>query len=284
MRIDRSSSSRVVAPSASAEIVRVATRIGSTPSRPSEARAIALTILLTSTGSSAPLRFLTRMPPAVGCPPDGGAGAFAVSVSVGAAPARSADSAAVSVVAALSSITVTVGSPARSLRRRRVVGIVWKRSRNRCRPPDVVVVAPIGTTCRGNGSVITAVKLRVCQPSRRETVNLPGQWASLSCAQRPDRRTRHARRTSASSAWRRSFAHTSSTDSAVAWTKSTPSRLRTAREPASRSASACQISSTCNRRPSRPRTLFSRNSRVVLHPARSSSRRSACCRIAPCWR
>jgi hypothetical protein len=62
VRIDRSSSSRVVAPSASAEMVRVATRIGSTPSRPSEARAMALTILLTSTGSSSPLRFLTRMP------------------------------------------------------------------------------------------------------------------------------------------------------------------------------------------------------------------------------
>ena len=42
---------------ASAEIVRVATRIGSTPSSPSEARAIAFTILLTSTGPSAPLRF-----------------------------------------------------------------------------------------------------------------------------------------------------------------------------------------------------------------------------------
>ncbi len=130
----------MVAPSASAEIVRVATRIGSTPSSPSEARAMAFTILLTSTGSSAPLRFLTRMPPAVGCAPDGAAGAFAVSVSVGAAPVRCADSAAASVVAALSSITVTVGSPARSLRRRRVVGIVWNRSRNCCRPPDVVVI------------------------------------------------------------------------------------------------------------------------------------------------
>ena len=37
----------------------------------------------------------------------------------------------------------------------------------------------VGTTSRGNGSVITAVKLRVCQPSRRETVNLPAQRPDL---------------------------------------------------------------------------------------------------------
>ena len=61
VRIESSSSSWVVEPSARAEIVRVETTIGSTPMRPSDARATALTILLRSTGSSAPLRFFTRM-------------------------------------------------------------------------------------------------------------------------------------------------------------------------------------------------------------------------------
>ena len=61
VRIDSSSSSRVVAPSARAAIVRVDTIIGSTPRSPSDARATALTILFTSTGSSMPLRFRTRM-------------------------------------------------------------------------------------------------------------------------------------------------------------------------------------------------------------------------------
>ena len=81
----------VLAPSASAEMVRVATRIGSTPSRPSDARAMALTILLTSTGSSAPLRLRTRMPPDTGAalPPAWAlaGGVLDVSVSVGAAGA-----------------------------------------------------------------------------------------------------------------------------------------------------------------------------------------------------
>ena len=45
----------------------------------------------------------------------------------------------------------------------------------------------VGTTCRGNGFVITAVKLRVCQPSRRETVNMPGQWPYLHAGYRPVR-------------------------------------------------------------------------------------------------
>ena len=61
VRIDSSSSSRVVAPSARAEIVLVATRIGSTPGRPSAQRATAFTILFTSTSSKSPFRFLTRM-------------------------------------------------------------------------------------------------------------------------------------------------------------------------------------------------------------------------------
>ena len=46
---------------------------------------MALTILLTSTGSSAPLRFLTRMPPELGAADGDGTTDFDVSVSVGAA-------------------------------------------------------------------------------------------------------------------------------------------------------------------------------------------------------
>ena len=42
-------------------MVRVATRIGSTPVRPSAQRATARTILLTSTGSRSPLRLRTRI-------------------------------------------------------------------------------------------------------------------------------------------------------------------------------------------------------------------------------
>ena len=61
VRIDNSSSSLVVAPSASADIVRVATRIGSTPISPSAQRATAFTILLTSTSSRSPFRLRTRI-------------------------------------------------------------------------------------------------------------------------------------------------------------------------------------------------------------------------------
>ena len=157
VRIDRSSSSRVVAPSASAEMVRVATRMGSTPSKPSDALAIELTILLTSTGSSAPLRFFTRMPPAVGCEAaTGGAGVFAVSVSVGAALAAWA----VSVVAAFSSITVTVGSPAHSLHRR-AFGKCLEIGRETAVDHQMSWSLPaIGTTCRGK---------RVCNYSSETT-------------------------------------------------------------------------------------------------------------------
>src|SRR3546814_1201722 len=66
VRIDSSSSSRVLAPSYSPEIVRVATRIGSTACRPSAQRCTARTILLRSTGSLSPLRLLTRIVVAVG--------------------------------------------------------------------------------------------------------------------------------------------------------------------------------------------------------------------------
>ena len=52
-------------------MVRVATRIGSTPRRPSEHEATAFTILLTSTGSRSPLRLRTRMPTAVSMPAAG---------------------------------------------------------------------------------------------------------------------------------------------------------------------------------------------------------------------
>src|SRR3546814_185268 len=66
VRFDSSSSSRVLAPSYSPEIVRVATRIGSTACRPSAQRCTARTILLRSTGSLPPLRLLTRIAVAVG--------------------------------------------------------------------------------------------------------------------------------------------------------------------------------------------------------------------------
>src|SRR5690606_30659207 len=66
VRIDSSSSSRVVAPSYRPEMVRVATRIGSTACRPSAARVTARTILLRSTASLPPLRLVTRMLVAVG--------------------------------------------------------------------------------------------------------------------------------------------------------------------------------------------------------------------------
>ena len=59
VRIDSSSSSRVVAPSYRPEMVRVATRIGSTACRPSQVRVTARTILLRSTGSRRPLRLVT---------------------------------------------------------------------------------------------------------------------------------------------------------------------------------------------------------------------------------
>ena len=108
VRIDRLSSSFVVAPSASAEIVRVATRIGSTPSSPSDARAMAWTILFRSTASSWPLRFITRMPPP-GAPPLASAwptGAdLAASVNVGAR--NSPVSSAVAWFPTLPSISVT---------------------------------------------------------------------------------------------------------------------------------------------------------------------------------
>jgi len=128
---------------------------------------------------------------------------------------------------------------------------------------------PCGTRCRGGrarnySSETTGVSTVACRKCQ------------LACAAGTSRRL-----TSANSACRRSFAHTSSTDSAVAWTKSRP---RSRGPFGFRSASACQISSTCRSRPSRPRTLFSRKSSVVRQPARSSSRRSACWRMAPCWR
>src|SRR3546814_12525439 len=66
VRIVSSSSSRVLEPSYSPEIVRVATRIGSTACRPSAQRCTARTILLRSTGSLSPLRLLTRIAGAVG--------------------------------------------------------------------------------------------------------------------------------------------------------------------------------------------------------------------------
>ena len=56
-----SSRSIVVAPSWRPLIVRVATRIRSTRSRPRAARPTARTILLTSTGSSVPSRLRTRI-------------------------------------------------------------------------------------------------------------------------------------------------------------------------------------------------------------------------------
>ena len=61
VRMESSSSSSVVAPSHRPEMVRVATRIGSTPPRPSAHRSTARTILLTSTGSRSPLRLRTLM-------------------------------------------------------------------------------------------------------------------------------------------------------------------------------------------------------------------------------
>ena len=86
--MDSSSSWRVVAPSARAEMVRVATRIGSTPRRPSEHEATELTILLTSTGSYSPLRLRTRMPMAVSIPaagPESGISSMPAVAMVGAA-------------------------------------------------------------------------------------------------------------------------------------------------------------------------------------------------------
>src|SRR5450432_1065347 len=61
VRIDSSSSSRVVAPSYSPAMVLSATRMGSTSGMPSLQRLTARTILLTSIGSCAPERLVTRM-------------------------------------------------------------------------------------------------------------------------------------------------------------------------------------------------------------------------------
>src|SRR5690606_19488140 len=86
VRIDSSSSSAVVAPSYRPEMVRVATRIGSTACRPSAARVTARTILLRSTASLEPLRLVTRMPVAVG------GGVRSKAGAAGAAGATAADS------------------------------------------------------------------------------------------------------------------------------------------------------------------------------------------------
>src|SRR3984957_12725542 len=59
VRIDNSSSSRVVAPSYRPAMVFKATRIGSTSAMPSQQRVTARTILFTSMGSCAPERFVT---------------------------------------------------------------------------------------------------------------------------------------------------------------------------------------------------------------------------------
>ena len=72
--IESSSSSSVVAPSLKPEMVRVATRIGSTPSRPTLQRSTARTILFTSTGSKSPFLFLTFI-----AEPDAGPRACSVS-------------------------------------------------------------------------------------------------------------------------------------------------------------------------------------------------------------
>jgi len=64
--MDSSSSSRVVAPLYRPEMVRVATRIGSTACRPSEERCTARTILFRSTSSVVPLRLVTLIALAVG--------------------------------------------------------------------------------------------------------------------------------------------------------------------------------------------------------------------------
>jgi len=64
--MDSSSSSCVVAPLYRPEMVRVATRIGSTECRPSEERCTARTILFRSTSSVVPLRLVTLMVLAVG--------------------------------------------------------------------------------------------------------------------------------------------------------------------------------------------------------------------------
>src|SRR5690606_9517754 len=66
VRMDSSSSSRVLAPSYRPEMVRVATRIGSTGCRPSQQRVTARTILFRSTGSRRPLRLVTVMPALAG--------------------------------------------------------------------------------------------------------------------------------------------------------------------------------------------------------------------------
>ena len=59
VRMESSSSSRVVAPSYSPLMVRVATRSGSTLSSPPEERSTARTIFITSAGSSPPFRLRT---------------------------------------------------------------------------------------------------------------------------------------------------------------------------------------------------------------------------------
>ena len=64
--MDSSSSSWVVAPLYRPEMVRVATRIGSTACRPSQQRCTARTILFRSTSSVVPLRLVTLMAVAVG--------------------------------------------------------------------------------------------------------------------------------------------------------------------------------------------------------------------------
>jgi hypothetical protein len=66
VRIESSSSSLVVAPSYKPEIVRVATRIGSTACSPSAAARHRAHDLVEVDGSLAPLRLVTRMVVAVG--------------------------------------------------------------------------------------------------------------------------------------------------------------------------------------------------------------------------
>ena len=61
VRIESSSSSRVVAPSYKPAMVFKATRIGSTSAMPSQHRVTARTILFTSMGSCAPDRLVTCM-------------------------------------------------------------------------------------------------------------------------------------------------------------------------------------------------------------------------------
>ncbi len=139
---------------------------------------MALTILLTSTGSSAPLRFLTRITAAPGCTCAAEASVdLAVSRNVGAAWSFASPRAGPCVGPCVaSSITVT-GFSCRVVAF--VVVVSGSVDANVLRPPDVVVMPhvrrPLAPHVVAAGSVITAVKLRWCQPSRAESVNLPAQ-------------------------------------------------------------------------------------------------------------